>query len=445
MTLGTIFYRSMVWKGFQMASSFFVTVFFARTLQSAMSAELYSLVYILSLVTGFFTLGLDVGLNYFVSRLELDLTGARMLICVVMAAALLVGGPLLLWYHSSGLYPDLSSGRFLLLSALQVSGALAVTLSGALFTACGRNHFPAMLATVANGLLLVGILVLSRVLSPGRLPESLFFLYFGAVFLQGVVLLIASARLSPAAGRPRDPLGGDRSGKRVPLATLLRFSLSAFLVNYVFLIAGRMGIYLLPGRVPASVLGNYIQAYKMVEYLGLVPGFFYFPFISLVVGDKERMTGKLLFLVRLSNTLAAGFALSVVLLGWFLFPFLFGPSFRDMYGFFIGFIPGLFPVCAAGYFTAYFYGAGQLRLNGISAGLQLVASVGLFFLLTPVAGAKGSALAYSGAALLSMGFDAWAFRRFCPFRLRDILFLRREDLAGVKVFIARLSGRRDGN
>lgn len=434
MALGTIFYRSIVWKVLQMASSFFVTLLFARTLQSAISAELYSLVYVLSLLTGFFTLGLDVGLNYFVSRLELGLTRARLLIFAVTVLSLLAGLPLLLSYYSPGLYPDLPRTQFLLFSVLQVAGVLTVTLSGALFTASGRNHIPALLATVMNLLLLVLVPMLSRVVSAGRLPQSLFLVYFLSTFLLGVGLLIATVGLAPAARRVE---------KRIPLAAILRFSLGAFLVNYIFLVAGRVGIYLLPGRVSPSVLGNYIQAFKLVEWVALVPGFFYFPFITLVVGDKEGMAAKLLLLVRLSNTLAGAFALSAVAFGWFLFPFLFGPSFGDMYRIFIAFIPGLFPAFASGYFTAYFYGAGQVRLNAISAGVQLISGVLLFFLLTPLAGAEGCALAYSGSALLSMGFDVLAFRRFSVFRLRDILFLRRSDLGGLKTFSARLSGRGD--
>ena len=428
MALGTIFYRSMVWKVLQMASSFFVTLLFARTLQSAISAELYSLVYALSLVTGFFTLGLDVGLNYFVSRFELGLARARLLIFAVTAISLVAGLPLLLSYYSPALYPDLPRGSFLLFSALQVAGVLTVTLSGALFTACGRNHVPALLATIVNLLLLALIPVLSRVVPAGRLAESLFFVYFLSTFLLGLGLLIATLGLAPAAGRVE---------KRVPVAALFRFAIGAFFVNYIFLVAGRVGIYLLPGRVSPAMLGNYIQAYKLVEWVALVPGVFYFPFITLVVGDKEAMAAKLLSLVRISNTLAGVFGLAAVALGWFLFPFLFGPSFGEMYRIFIAFIPGLFPAFASGYFTAYFYGAGQVRLNFISACVQLVSGLLLFFLLTPTFGAPGCAIAYSGSAILSMGFDVWAFRRFSSFRSSDILFLRRGDIEGLR------SGRGD--
>jgi len=444
MALGTIFYRSMVWKLFQMASSFFVTLLFARTLQSAVSAELYSLVYALSLVTGFFTLGLDIGLNYFVSRLELGLGRARILIIAVTVISLLACLPLILSYYSPALYPDLPRGPFLLFSALQVAGVLTTTLSGALFTARGRNHLPTLLATIINGLLLILIPVVSRVAPAGRLPQILFLVYFLSTFLQGIGLLVAAAWLPTGGDQPAGLQPPGTAEKSIPLAALLRFSLGAFLVNYIFLIAGRVGIYLLPGRVPPAILGNYIQAYKLVEWVALVPGFFYFPFITLVVGDQEAMAAKVLFLVRLSNTLAGAVALAALVLGWFLFPYLFGPSFGDMYRIFLAFIPGLFPACASGYFTAYFYGAGQVRLNAISAGLQLVSGILLVLLLTPYAGATGCALAYSGSALVSMGFDAWAFRRFSAFRLSDILFLRKADFESLKIFAARWSGSGKG-
>jgi O-antigen/teichoic acid export membrane protein len=113
-----------------------------------------------------------------------------------------------------------------------------------------------------------------------------------------------------------------------------------------------------------------------------------------------------------------------------------------MYPIFWGFIPGLFALCSSAFLTAWYFGAGHIRYNLVSAVVQLVTALLLYYLLTPRWGVRGAALAYSGGALASFAYDCWMFRRFHVFKLRDLLWVRRADWRRVWKFSGELLPRR---
>jgi O-antigen/teichoic acid export membrane protein len=212
----------------------------------------------------------------------------------------------------------------------------------------------------------------------------------------------------------------------------------SFITNFVFFLGGRIALYLLPYRVPAADLGNYIQVYKIVEYMSMVAAFLYYPFITLVATeDRDKMNEKVLMLVRLSNTAVLLVTLLILGLGPFLFPFVFGPTFSQMHSIFPWFIPGLFAVCSSNFFTAWYFGAGHVRYNLTSACLQMGAAILLFFLLTPAWGVRGAAMGYSGAALLSMAYDCRLFKKFYPYKPADLLLIQRNDWRILRTFTGR--------
>jgi O-antigen/teichoic acid export membrane protein len=432
MAIGNLLYKSVYWKTAQLISSFIVTVIYARILRSAVTGEFYSLVYLLSLCTSLFTFGLDIGLNYYLSRREITTAFAVRIIGILVLLALPAGLSFLWWYDQPARFPGIGLHQLLLFSACQIAGVLMTVLAGTIFTAYGQNYRPAQWGVFINGATAV-LSVVSAALLPGhRAVVALFFIYFGFSLIQGLVLLIAAIRLNAKA-----PVADDgvvdlantvRQGAPVGIRDILRFSSGAFVTNFIFFVGARMGLYLLPYYATSANQGNYIQAYKLVEYAGLIAGFIYYPFITLVARDQAgQITEKVLLLVRLSNTAVLLFSLGVLATGWYLFPVIFGPSFNSMYNIFIGFIPGLFAACSSTFFTAYYFGIGHFRINLISASIQLISAVALFFLFTRAWGIHGTALAFSMAALLSMVYDCWMFRRYAGYTLKDLLLAGRSD------------------
>ena len=428
MAFGRILYKSFYWRIIQLGSSSLQNILLARLLLSTSYAEIFSLVYIFSLVSGFFTFGLNIGLNYFVARGDLPVPAARGLILRVTGLALVAGTIVLYVFRDAFAYPGLSVATMLFFGGSQIVGILLTTLAGTVFTAKERNHLPVQLAVAANIGLMILALIDYQIFSGAQARQYLFGLYFGFTLVQGLVLFFGMARLRSEPG-----------GVGVTTAALFRFCFLSFVIGFLFLVGGRVTLYLLPYQTTPAALGNYIQVYKCVEYLGYVAAFLYYPMVTLAAGNDSSATkDKVLLLVRLSNTLALLVSIGGIALGAWVFPLVFGASFGGMYAIFWGFIPGIFAVCSSGFLTAWYFGAGRARYNLFSAIIQLAAALLLYFVLTPRWGPRGAALAYSGGAMASFVYDCWIFRRFHQFSLRDLLWIRPADWRQVWNFSGQL-------
>src|SRR5688572_12257295 len=87
MSLSKVLYKTFHWKAIHLLSSFLTTVALATILKSTGSAAFYSLLYFFSLLTVFFSFGLDIGLNYFIVKKELSPHYASAIIIVVTILA----------------------------------------------------------------------------------------------------------------------------------------------------------------------------------------------------------------------------------------------------------------------------------------------------------------------------------------------------------------------
>jgi|GEM_PF-949781 len=416
MAVRKILYQSLQWKSLQFLTSFIVNIIFARTLYVVVAGEFYALVYILSLIISLFTFGLDISLNYYLSRWEMDGNTARRIIMTVIFPALLISIPVLLYFLPAR-YAHWDIPLLVFFSGLHILGGLLVSLVGALFTARGKNHVPACIGFVFNVFLAVLAFFCSYRYTGQALINALFGLYFIFSFAQGILLFFLSYRLSFAV-RTTAPPG---------VTAVIRWSFLAFLTNFIFFVAARLYIYIIPFYFSRYNQGNYIQAYKIVEYMGLALSFTYYPFITLVAEGGQKMRDHLLLLIRITNTAVLIFSIVMLVTGSWLFPFLFGPSFDGMYGIFVCFIPGIFAGCSSGYLTAWYFGHGHIRINLISACINLLSMMLLFFMLAGGAGAKGAALAFSLSGLLSLAYDLWMLRKQSPYTMRDILWIRNAD------------------
>lgn len=433
MTIAKTLYRNMYWKALLAALSFFTNLFLVNVFKASVSAEYYSFIYFLSLLATFFTFGLDISLNYFLSRRELSFATACRIVSGATIFSLAVTLPLLaLTFHLFS-HPHITMAKWLLFSALHISGTLLTNLSGTIFTAYGRSWQATRYTFAVNILLIVLVFFAFLFFRGTQLMENLFLLLFSFSFLQGGLLIILA--IISYGGRRTEPVTRAAS-----IHFILRYSFNAFIINFIFFFGARLNIYLLPYFVDTSELGNYIQVYKLVEYIGLAASFLYYPFMAWVAGaqEGEKKERALLLLIRISHTGMLFFCIAILLCGKMLFPLMYGRSFESMYGISLFFMPGLFPVFSSTFFTAYFYGVHRLKNNFISGCVQLVLSVALFFPLTAALGVWGAALAFSIANLGSMAYDCILFRKMTFYRPADILFMQAGDWKHIRIFILQL-------
>jgi O-antigen/teichoic acid export membrane protein len=431
MAMMRILYKSFYWKILQFVTSFIVNIIFVRIFRSSISAEFYSLVYTFSLAIAFFSFGMDIGLNFYLSKRQISLVTANRIIILALILALSVSLPLIrLFIRPSG-YPSLTMGYLMLFAGLYIAGGLLTALSGAIFTAHNQNHIPSQTGFVFNALMIVLALATNSLFARHSVIPILFIIYFIASFAQGFFLFLYSWWIYTRVYiKPLQVA--------IPFQQILKFSFSAFVINFIFYAGSRLSLYLIPYEMLPADRGNYIQAYKLVEYVGLSAAFVYYPFMNLAAGeDKKKIDAIVQFLVRLSNSLVLAFGIFAAACGWWLFPFIFGRSFDRVYPIFLWFLPGLFAVCSSTFFTAYFFGRGRLTYNFVSACILMGAMAAFYFPLMKRWGGSGAALAFSLATLLSLWYDIGRFGKLVNYRVSDILFVGKTDLATIRLFFKR--------
>lgn len=429
MSVSKVLYKSFYWKLLQFVLSFLTTVVLARILKPEISAAFYSLLYTFSLIAVFFSMGLDISLNYFISKKELSVPNANTIIALVTIVALVIFLPVIYFFYHPAFSVNFDKKELVLLGGLQIVAVLLTTLSGSIFTAYRQNHLAAKISVFFSVLFLVLVSLLKFGTDIFSIKTGIFYSWYIVSFLLGVFLFLYS-------NYRYNKSGSFYSWSVAPIKKIIRFSFITFLINFVFYASAKLPVFLLPYWVDANAIGNYIQAYKLLEYIFAIVSFIYFPLVAMTtVEENEKMKLVILLLIRVFNTLAVLLSFIAVLYGRIIFSFIFGPAFGAMYGVFICLIPALIASCSSPFFTAYFFGKGYLKYNLFSASSFLISLLILFFPLTQYYGIKGAAFALSGASVCSLLVDIYIFRKIHRFRISEILFINRKDINNLRTII----------
>ncbi len=428
MSIGKVFYKSFTWRLVQFASSGILNIYLAHQLGAELSGQFYGLSYLLVTAANFLSLGFDVSLNYYVSRRELPVRGTIPLICLIAGLALVVSLTAGWYFFRENPYPYFSYSRLLWYAALMVAGNLLVTLCGSVLTAGERNHVVSQLSALNNLAVLLVSGLLLRKFPATKAADTIFLAYFLAAFLQGALMLAMLARWPR-----RDSPGPGKEPGRLP--RMLSYAGSVYVTNFLFFAGRKLPVLLIPYWVSAQAVGNYIQAYKMVDYLAAFASILYFPVVAMTAGKSgDQARRRILLLVRISNTaLVLGGGLLAVT-GRFLFPWILGDTFRQVHGIFLILLPGMLAAGSSPFLTAYFFGSGNLRINLTSAIIMMLGLLVTIWPLQQTWGIWGVAGSFSLSGMASFLYDIWMLRRLETFRWSEMLVLGRKDLAGLGSF-----------
>jgi O-antigen/teichoic acid export membrane protein len=421
MSVSGILFKSFYWKAFHFLISFLTTIALAHILKPAGTASFYSLLYLFALIISFFSFGLDISLNYFIVRKQLGSRTASRIILIIAAIALLIALPCIYFFYTPGVAVIFSIKDILFFAGLQIAGGILTSLAGSIFTAHHHNYIATKILVVFSVAFLITTLIVSYFPSI-RINTIIFYIWYIAIFIQGLYMFLYSYYKYPEAVIQERVI--------VLLKKVFRFSFAAFVVNFIFFASGKLPALIIPYWVTANEAGNYIQAYKLLEYAGAVVAFIYFPMVAVAAREEEGNSEKIvLLLVRLFNTITVTGSIVLVLLGKIAFPFIFGYSFISMYGVFICLIPALIASCSSAFFTAYFFGKGYLKYNLLSACILLMSLLLLLYPLTKMYGIKGAAVALSAGSILSIAVDIYYYRKKYNCQLTDMLFVTKKDIS----------------
>jgi len=215
---------------------------------------------------------------------------------------------------------------------------------------------------------------------------------------------------------------------------LFRYCGLAFTGNIIFFLLYRIDYFFVERYCTAEQLGNYIQVSKLVHLFFVLPTILASAVFPITAGGrKEEAIDKLLTLLSRSIFLLYVFTcLVLALTGQWLFPFVFGDSFADMYQTFLWLIPGILSLSGIFTLTAYFAGKNRIKLNIIGSVYALMIIVTGDLLFIPQYGIQAAAIVSSAGYMAYQVYIIVVFKKEYKISVADFFIFRLSDWGQIK-------------
>ncbi len=430
MAIEKLFGQSILWRSIYFITAFIANILLSRYLQAALSGSVLYLASVFSFISLVLGLSLDSGFTLFASR---KLVAHNQLVSFAVAWVALI---ILLGIITSCFFlPYFLKGSPLSLTGYQlygyfyIAGLMFTSFLSALFYSRSNFWLPNLIFSIVNIFVIIAIPMLGH-----YYPQNsalIIDVYFYSTFLQGILLVPAFVIFNKNANT------GNYFPSGANIKQLMRFSVVALGGNVIFFLINRVDFFFIEKYCTPNELGNYI----MVSRLGQMLLFFPQVLASVIfpqaagntnmanIAESTLITGRLLSRIYLLMFIV------LLLSGKWLFPFVFGATFTNMYLLILIFLPGFFALSNLAVISAFLLGNGHLKTSITGTLLALIIVVGGDMLVVKpygvFAAAGVSTLAYTCNFLYSVA----RFNRKYQIALIDLFKWQKKDLQWVKQIV----------
>ena len=372
----------VVLKSFSLFLLLILNILFARYYAAAATGWVFYLFTVNSFIIQLFGFSLEAGVAYYTARKSIResrlINFSLIWTLVVSLITLLLYSVYSAYYPSRVEYPIMYPIAF-------VTGNLLIAFGNAIYYSKHNFITPNILSTFIN-LALIIFLVVSFEYSKVEMPMAFIPVYFYSFFIHGLILFFTLFIVSK-----EDKFLLNISSKSV--RRVFRYSSYAFIANLLFLGITRIDYFFIRHFNTAEELGNYIQVSKIAQLFFVLPAMISTVLFPLIASGSERDIKKTIkdFSVKLLM-LYGGLCLLIAASGYWLFPFVFGPTFSKMYIPFLLIIPGILAISGLYPYTAYFAGENKIRVNITGSLLAFLFIVVADYLFIPKYGINAAAL-----------------------------------------------------
>jgi O-antigen/teichoic acid export membrane protein len=358
--------QSIIWRGFYFITLLLVNIVISRVLKADGAGIIFYLSNIFSFGVLIFSANLDGGFTYFASSKSIThnkLAGLAIVWTAIVSMIAFLVLPLYFRNFDTELvkyFHGIPEFGF-----YYILGILLINFFTALFYSKGNFFIPNIILGVSN-LFLIGLIYFG--IFTGSDFETIMHDYFQFLILQGVLLLIAfywNYHLIPKIDLPNSS----------EFKELITYSSISLLGNFLFFFVYRIDYWFVKEWCNNSGdLGNYIQASKLSQMLLILPQILassIFP--QMASGEhNNQIVHSISKLFRIFSILFLILFAILLVIGKWLFPFVFGTSFSTMYLPMLILIPGIFCLCCSTLLSAYFSGKKQNQINLYAAAFALM-------------------------------------------------------------------------
>ncbi len=434
--------HSIGWKALNTILIFLINLLLVRILGATASGDFFYSITLLSFITLIISWSMESGITYYGSNQTNSIASITIFILPwLLLQAIITWGLLYLI--------PVHIGRQL--SWLYVVSNLVIIYFSALYYATKSFVSINVTICVVNSIVLVGLIwVYSRfgneeekigefmkemlaqkssaniqVFGDGMYSDAFYFaelVYFGGFLLQALTLaMIFFIKL-----RHKFTV---KSLNPMLIRKIFVYSSIAFISNIVFFLVTRIDYFFVEKYCSEIALSNYVQVSKMGQLLVLLPTIIagvVFPYSS---GFEEDLyLVKLHALCRIIGFLFLPVAILVIISGYWIFPWLFGDGFADMYPAMLFYLPGFYFLSIVTLLAAYIAGRAMLTKNLVASGIALVIVIAGDIFLIPVWGINGAAAVSSLSYFLCMVYLLWIFKQHFGSKPKDFFVIQLKDL-----------------
>jgi O-antigen/teichoic acid export membrane protein len=406
---------TIIWKTLNTLFTFCINLLIVRLLGADKSGNFFYAIAVLSFLTLLIGLCLENGITYYTNANKERLGNMLIFIFGLLFFQGIISWVVLYFFT----FPFSSWLAWILIVSY-----LSINYFSALFTA--KKWF-----TAANGIVaivnFVVVILFWIVYNGGTLPfapdiNTVPKLFVGGVFLQALLLMVYFFLF---AGKTKSRIGGT-----VTMYTgIFRFSLIVFLSNLILFLVMRTDYYFTERYCSSIELSNYLQVSKLGQMLLLLPSMaagVIFPYTS--SGDSKTMAGKTIRVCRLLLLVNLSGAVAITAFGYWLFPWLFGEKFNQMYIPMLLLLPGILCLSLLTVISAFLDGIKKIWLAVAGNIAALAFIIVADYLLIPMFGIKAAAATSSVGYFICTAVSYYWFAKYSGTSMREFFNWNKEDL-----------------
>jgi O-antigen/teichoic acid export membrane protein len=425
MQAGRTLLQSMLWRGLYYGTAFIINILIARHFQASVSGTIYYISSIYALVLLFSSLSLESGIIYFAAKNEIP---AAKLFWFSVLWSLVIGliSFFIVYRFFNEAYLGISSDLLIVSAVMFISGNLLMTYCAGFFYA--RNNFmiPNIIIIAGTMILIILIPYGGKSVIPAINDENYFYVYFSSFFVQGICMAIA-AKIKYIKN------GALQFLSMTEFRLLFRYCAMAFMGNIIFFLLYRVDYFFVEKYCSTEQLGNYIQVSKLVHLFFILPTILASAVFPITAGGQKEGINNLLTLISRSIFFLYILAcLILVLTGKWLFPFVFGESFTDMFLPFLWLIPGILSLSGIYTLTAYFAGKNRIKVNITGSVYALIVILVGDIIFIPKYGINAAASVSSIGYIVYQVYIISVFKKEYPCSAADFFIFRSSDWQQIK-------------
>ncbi len=345
--------KHVVWKALSLFFLFALNVLFARYYAAAATGYVFYFFTINAFLIQLLGFSLESGVAYYTARksmregrlINFSLTWTAIVTALTLALYYLYN------YYNPGAieYPIMYPIAF-------VAGNMLIAFGNAIYFSKYNFVIPNVFSLMINITLII-FLIVTNEFSRVEVPASFIPIYFYSFLVHGLLLFLSLFIVSK-----EEKFILKVTSKNI--SKIFRYSSYAFIANILFLGLTRIDYFFIKYFCSAEDMGNYIQVSKIAQLFFILPAMIstvMFPFIA--AGTKPEMTRQVKGFSSKLVLLYTFICLALGMSGYWLFPWIYGPSFANMFIPFLLIIPGIIAMSGMYPYTAYFSAEDRIIVN----------------------------------------------------------------------------------